>query len=282
MRNFVGKSQIVCHDDCIMILNFKDSLLSKDCYTQTLLKETAPDAKNPARHSCAFGSAGGSGAGAKTMSRDRQNHGEAASLFDATGRRKYLNADERERFVSAAATFSPRIKALCLLLHYTGCRISEALALEAHHLDAADGLVILQTLKQRRRGVYRSVPVPQALIEALTKLNTGDDTPIFGWHRSTAWEKICAVFAQADVTGPHATPRGARHGFGVAAVSAGVPVTLVQRWLGHSRLETTSIYLAVTGPEERNYACKLWAKSGFLRTARTPQASTTTQEKEYA
>lgn len=61
-----------------------------------------------------------------------------------------------------------------------------------------------------------------------------------------------------------------RHGFGVAAVSAGVPVTLVQRWLGHSRLETTSIYLAITGPEERAYARKLWIKSAAAQTVIHP------------
>lgn len=214
------------------------------------------------------------------MNRDGQNDSDAGSLFDATGRRKYLNADERERFVAAAATFSPRIEALCLLLHFTGCRISEALALRAHHLDPADGVVILQTLKQRRRGVYRSVPVPSPVIDMLRSVCVDDGAPIFGWHRSTAWEKICAVFDKADVTGPHATPRGARHGFGVAAVSAGVPVTLVQRWLGHSRLETTSIYLAITGPEERNYARKLWIKSRITPRLTPPKTIPPTHRQE--
>jgi site-specific recombinase XerD len=45
-----------------------------------------------------------------------------------------------------------------------------------------------------------------------------------------------------------------RHGFGVSAVQAGIPVTLLQRWLGHARLETTAIYANVSGPEEREIA----------------------------
>ncbi|MEL7444342.1 MAG: site-specific integrase [Pseudomonadota bacterium] len=195
----------------------------------------------------------------------QDGHSDPASLFDYHGRRKYLNAEERERFADAAAAFGIKIEALCLLLHFTGCRISEALALCPVHLDPAENIVILQTLKQRKRGVFRTVPVPSALMCKLQACcGDEDNAPIFGWHRSTAWEKVCAVFERAGISGPQATPRGARHGFGIAGVSVGIPITLVQRWLGHSRLETTSIYLAITGPEERDYAAKLWRKSDLL------------------
>lgn len=63
---------------------------------------------------------------------------DTSSLFDGHGRRKYLNAMERERFVRAAAQFCPRTYALCLLLNVTGCRISEALAVCPVHLDACE------------------------------------------------------------------------------------------------------------------------------------------------
>lgn len=32
--------------------------------------------------------------------------------------------------------------------------------------------------------------------------------------------------------GPQARPKGFRHGFGVHAIRSGIPITLVQRWLG--------------------------------------------------
>ena len=44
-----------------------------------------------------------------------------------------------------------------------------------------------------------------------------------------------------------------------AAVQAGIPVTLLQRWLGHARLESTAIYANVCGPEEREIARKFWS-----------------------
>jgi site-specific recombinase XerD len=49
-----------------------------------------------------------------------------------------------------------------------------------------------------------------------------------------------------------------RHGFGIHAIRSGVPVNLVQRWLGHARLETTMIYLQALGSEEREIARRMW------------------------
>ncbi len=43
----------------------------------------------------------------------------------------------------------------------------------------------------------------------------------------------------------------------------GVPITLVKRWMGHARLQTTEIYLDVIGPEERNLARKMWSETPY-------------------
>ena len=50
--------------------------------------------------------------------------------------------------------------------------------------------------------------------------------------------------------GPHASPKGLRHGFGVAAVTADAPLNLVQKWLAHAQLSTTAIYADTVGAEE--------------------------------
>lgn len=59
--------------------------------------------------------------------------------------------------------------------------------------------------------------------------------------------------------GPHATAKGLRHGFGMHAIRSGVPINLVQRWLGHARMETTAIYLQAMGREEREIAARMWS-----------------------
>ncbi len=45
-------------------------------------------------------------------------------------------------------------------------------------------------------------------------------------------------------------PKGLRHGSGVAAVQAGIPLNMVQTWLGHAQLSTTAIYADAVGAEK--------------------------------
>ena len=58
--------------------------------------------------------------------------------------------------------------------------------------------------------------------------------------------------------GPHACPKGLRHGFGVQAVSRGVALNMVQKWLGHAQLTTTAIYANAVGEEEQSIAARMW------------------------
>ena len=48
-----------------------------------------------------------------------------------------------------------------MTLTYAGCRLSEALALTIDRVDLAAGVLTFESLKKRRDGVYRSVPVPR-------------------------------------------------------------------------------------------------------------------------
>jgi len=54
------------------------------------------------------------------------------------------------------------------------------------------------------------------------------------------------------------TPKGLRHSFGIHAIRSGVPLNLVQRWLGHASMTTTAIYLQAIGDEEREIAARMW------------------------
>jgi len=65
--------------------------------------------------------------------------------------------------------------------------------------------------------------------------------------------------AAGIANGPHAAPKGLRHGFGIHAIRSGVPLNLVQRWLGHASIKTTAIYLQAMGVEEREIAARMWA-----------------------
>lgn len=198
----------------------------------------------------------------------RRQGAEGTSLYTPAGRRKYLTQAERARFIAAAST-CPRadVRTLCLTLAYTGCRISEALALTHAAIDAQSGFIAFQSLKKRRRlMVIREVPAPDGLLSILCHDRpVCDGEPgerIWMLSRSRAWQLVKAVMADAGIApGIHATPKGLRHGFGIHAIHSGVPINLVQRWLGHARLETTAIYLQAMGSEEREIAARMWATS---------------------
>jgi integrase len=86
-------------------------------------------------------------------------------LFDPAGWHKYLNGQEQERFRQAAIRQSPEVRTLCLFLYWTGCRISEALAVTHRRIDGEGKAATLETLKKRRSGVYLQVPLPGAYLD---------------------------------------------------------------------------------------------------------------------
>ena len=61
----------------------------------------------------------------------------------------------------------------------------------------------------------------------------------------------------AGIEGPQACPRGVRHSFGVAAVTAGVPLPMIANVLGHASLATTAIYTTAIGAEAREFVSRV-------------------------
>lgn len=182
------------------------------------------------------------------------------SLYGPAGRRKYITRAEGLRFLDAAAEGGLADATFAGLLASTGCRISEGLALTRFQLDPADGQVSFLTLKQRRT-CWRSVPVSPALMAMLLEQSeaAGASEPLWSWCRQTAWRRMTAHMRAAGIEGPQACPRGLRHGFGVACVLARIDPRVTQRLMGHTKTETTALYLEVLGPEARELLARLWA-----------------------
>jgi len=119
---------------------------------------------------------------------------------------------------------------------------------------------VFESLKKRQNGIFRAVPVSLALIRQLRRLSTAmpKNQRIWPWCRMTGYRRVKEVMGKAGVIGPQASPKGLRHGFAVAAISSGVPLNLVQRWLGHADMATTAIYAYAVGEEERKIARRMW------------------------
>ena len=189
-------------------------------------------------------------------------------LHTADGARKYLTAGERGAFLREAELADRQVRTLCMTLAYAGCRLSEALALTADRVDLAAGVLVIESLKKRRTGIYRNVPVPPALLDALDMVHGIRELQsrrgkeygelLWPWSRMTGWRAVHGIMVAARLDGPNASPKGLRHGFGVAAVTAGIPLNLVQKWLGHAQLTTTAIYANAVGAEEKDIASRMW------------------------
>ncbi len=195
---------------------------------------------------------------------------DGQTLFGPSGSRKYLNAAERRRFIKAASNADPTTCLFCLMLGWSGARISEVLALTPAAIDIESGVANIETLKRRKRGIVRQVPLPPEVLHELDRTlglrrRQHDlalaDHRLWSWSRTTAWRHVKAVMAAARITGPPATPKGLRHAFGVNAFQSNVPPHLIQRWLGHASLRSTSIYADVVGPDERAFAERMWSGS---------------------
>src|SRR5580658_3644384 len=122
-------------------------------------------------------------------------------LYDNRGQRKYLTPAEQREFLQAAEDARrAEVRTFCATLAYTGCRISEALALTADRVDLGDGVLIFESLKKRRRGIYRAVPVPPVLLDTLDMVHEiraarreagrGYGVHLWDWSRATAWRRV--------------------------------------------------------------------------------------------
>lgn len=153
-------------------------------------------------------------------------------------------------------------------LWHTGARVSEVLALtpKSFVLDGSDSYVSLRTLKQRGRPrggivapVARMVPIrDEAYIQEIARyLATHGPKPgerLFPITRQAVDHRIraAASFFNNDGGAKLSVPVSAhtfRHSFAVNAVLHGVPLTVLQAWLGHKNLQTTAIYTQVLAAE---------------------------------
>jgi site-specific recombinase XerD len=91
------------------------------------------------------------------------------------------------------------------------------------------------------------------------------DRRLWQFTRFRGWQLLKVVMRDASIAeGPHMTAKGLRHSFGIHAIRSGVPLNLVQRWLGHASMSTTAIYLDALGEEEREIAARMWATAQAL------------------
>jgi integrase len=198
-------------------------------------------------------------------------------LFGTAGERLYLTAPERHRFLAALDEEHPAARLFCHVLHYSGCRPSEALELIPRRVLVDEKALVFRSLKKRKKDArgrikqpqFRTVPIPEILTEqldlvfgirAIHKKQKGLDAPLWDMSRPTAYRLVKRVMTRAGILGKQATGKGLRHGFGVAMVTAKkpLPIHVLAQMMGHSDTKTTEIYLQVVGEEKRQMVSEAW------------------------
>ena len=187
-------------------------------------------------------------------------------LHDPAGNRLYLNAEERAAFLAVVRRQPARDRTLCETLHFTGCRPSELLEITPARVDLSGGTIAIRSLKKgkdtagRAKVVYRTVPVPPDYLDTLNtahgireaqKSRRRAATPLWPLSRVRVWQIVKRIMIEAGIPdAPQRSPKGLRHGFGVNATVRGVPLNMLQKWMGHAQLSTTAIYADAMGKEE--------------------------------
>ena len=196
-------------------------------------------------------------------------------IYDTKGNRLYLNEKERDRFLESAEEEDREDRMFCNVLHYTGCRPSEALELTARRIFVDESAIQFRSLKKRvvhndgtpKEPEYRAVDVPKRLIDEIDlvfnirgryKRNKHLDDLIWNMSRVQAWRLVKRAMDRAGIRGKQATAKGLRHGFGIAMLQANVPLHIVSDLLGHADSKTTEIYLKAVGLERRSLVMQAW------------------------
>ena len=147
-------------------------------------------------------------------------------------------------------------------LYRTGARIDEILMLKPSDINLATNSVRMKTLKQGRdrNGIqkekYRIIPLHADLRDAYMQylldmnISTKSEDPLFPMSRQV----VDLYFKKMQSKlGFRIHAHKFRHTFAVKAIMDNVPLNVLQQWLGHSSIFTTSIYTQITGMDTSQF-----------------------------
>jgi site-specific recombinase XerD len=147
----------------------------------------------------------------------------------------------------------PQVFTLCAALYGCGLRRSEGLGLEVDCIDRDRGLL---HIRDSKGGSDRFVPVPprlQEILDAHLQREVIGSGPLFlsriipGRVVSDAnvGKALRAAAREVGIT-KTVTPHGLRHAYATHLLERGVSLLLIQKFLGHRSLQTTTIYTHLT------------------------------------
>lgn len=171
---------------------------------------------------------------------------------------RYISKDDVGRMVAAAE--SARDAMLIRACWNTGGRVSEVLALRRCDLDVAGRCARLRNLKQRTSGekiVFLNAEFVADLVAYCADEGIRGNGYVFPsarragpLTRKAAWEIVhrAGLAAGLDVH-----PHTLRHSNAIHLLRSGIPLSSVQRQLGHASPLTTTIYTQASPDDMRRF-----------------------------
>jgi len=183
-------------------------------------------------------------------------------------KRAYLTEDEMLMFFNPGVLQTTMELCVCSALYLAGMRRAEVFALKPHDLDWATPKInlcrawqdfdsadkVIGTLKEKKP---REAPFDAILQEAIKKLweENGKHEFVFSFKKPIRGKMAPGAFwlkkhfyqwierAGIELNGRNITPHSSRHSLASLLENRGVSLRYIQEMLGHSKLETTKIYL---------------------------------------
>jgi integrase len=159
------------------------------------------------------------------------------------GRRVFLEAADQQRILAAC---QEPFRSLVLTALRTGLRRGELLGLRRRDVDFSRSHV---TLIETKTDTPRHVPLLPEIRETLLALADGlpDDAKLFrssgGLPYSAAGVETNWRRTRRRAGLNHVHFHDLRHSYASDCLAAGVPLSVIQRWLGHRSIKTTERYL---------------------------------------
>jgi integrase/recombinase XerD len=188
----------------------------------------------------------------------------------------YLEPEEARTLIAAVNGHScnvERDRALLLFLYNTGARVSEALSVRpsALRLDRPRQVRLLG--KGSKERICPLWPETATALRRLIRAD-GSDEPLFknATGRPLSRDGVAYVIqkhASAAAKGcpalrkRHITPHVLRHSCACALLQAGIDITVIRDYLGHSSVATTSRYVSTNLHMKREALEAFWKRAGL-------------------
>lgn len=161
---------------------------------------------------------------------------------------RWLTEAELRRFVDTPDD-NPRNALAWRLLAWLGLRRNELRRLTVGDVSLSERLIAVRDTKDKED---RTLPIPAPLLQALENACLGRSAACYvvpgdqgGYWSARSFYGAFERHCEAAELPSGVTPHTLRHTLATHMSARGVPLRIIQQWLGHARIDTTSHYLQV-------------------------------------